>query len=50
MSEKTRSSQIYRTRFEHIQLLAKLLDDFLRSNKSNINKKKGSGSEESQEE
>ena len=50
ISGKTRSSRIYRTRFEHIQLLAKLLDDFLRSNKSNINQKKGSGSEESQEE
>ena len=36
-SEKTRYSRIHKKRFEHIELQAKLLDYFLRSNKSNIN-------------
>jgi len=36
MSEKNRYSRIYTARFEHIELPAKLLDYFLRSNKSNI--------------
>jgi len=37
MSGKTRYSRIYRKRFEHIKLSAKLLKKFLRSSKSNIN-------------
>ena len=37
ISEKNRYSRIWRKRFEHIELPAKLLDYFLRSNKSNIN-------------
>jgi len=37
MSEKNRYSRIWRKEFEHIELPAKLLEYFLRSNKSNIN-------------
>jgi len=35
--KQNRYSRIYKKRFEHIELPAKLLDYFLRSNKSNIN-------------
>jgi len=34
---KTQNSRIQKKGFEHIELPAKLLDCFLRSNKSNIN-------------
>jgi len=35
--KQNRYSRIYKKRFEHIELPAKQLDYFLRSNKSNIN-------------